>query len=229
MICKYFLPSLRLFFYSDHCVLWLLTLFWMVSLEDYLQKWYKAYVESWQKNQSPVIRTDTQGQGLYEGVDAEPQGRGMLRGWRHNVFLLRVHICHWDWARHKATDGGQVIPGGHPRWLSGKQSACHCRRWEFISWVGKIRFHVVGDSLEFNQANRGSLRVWLGKRNCSGHNAGESGLISQRGERLMGFLELRQEPGVYSRVTAAMSIRNSSLIIEVRNLSRYDGQLRNVN
>ena len=45
----------------------------------------------------------------------------------------------------------------------------------------------------------------------------------------MGFLELRQEPGVYSRVTAGMSIRNSSLFIEVRNLSRYEGQLRNVN
>ena len=87
---------------------------------------------------------------------------------------------------------------------------------------------VVGDSLEFNQANRGSLRV-CGKRNCSGHNAGESGLISQGGESLMGFLELRQEPGVYSRVTTGMSIRNSSLFIEVRNLSRYEGQLRNVN
>ena len=46
---------------------------------------------------------------------------------------------------------------------------------------------------------------------------------------LMGFLELRQEPGVYSRVTAGMSIRNSSLFIEVRNLSRYEGQLTNVN
>ena len=67
------------------------------------------------------------------------------------------------------------------------------------------------------------------KRNCSGHNAGESGLISQGGESLMGFLELRQEPGVYSRVTAGMSIRHSSLFIEVRNLSRYDGQFRNVN
>ena len=40
---------------------------------------------------------------------------------------------------------------------------------------------VVGDSLVFNQANRGSLPVWLGKRNCSGHNARESGLISQGG------------------------------------------------
>ena len=66
-------------------------------------------------------------------------------------------------------------------------------------------------------------------RNCSGNIAGESGLRSQEGESLMGFLELQQEPGVYSRVTAGMSIQNSSLFIEVRNLSRYEGQLRNVN
>ena len=45
----------------------------------------------------------------------------------------------------------------------------------------------------------------------------------------MGFVEVRQEPGAYSRVTAVMSIRNSSLFIEVRNLSRYEGKLRNVN
>ena len=88
---------------------------------------------------------------------------------------------------------------------------------------------VVGDSLDFKQANRGSLRVLLGKRKCSGHNAGESGLISPGGESLMGFLELRQEHGVYSPVTAGMSIRNSSLFIEIRNLSRYEGQLRNIN
>ena len=75
---------------------------------------------------------------------------------------------------------------------------------------------VVGDSLEFNQANPGCLLVFLGKRNCSGHNAGESGLILRRGESLMGFLELRHEPGVYSRVTAGMSIRNWSLFSDVR-------------
>ena len=69
---------------------------------------------------------------------------------------------------------------------------------------------LVGDSLEFNQANRGSLCVLLGKRNCSACNAGESDLISWRGGSLMGFLELPQEPGVYSRVTAGMSIRKSS-------------------
>ena len=75
---------------------------------------------------------------------------------------------------------------------------------------------VVGDSLEFNHANRGYLRVLLRKHNCSGYSAGKSGLISQRGGSLMGFLDLRQEPGVYSRVTAGMSIRNWSLFSVVR-------------
>ena len=62
---------------------------------------------------------------------------------------------------------------------------------------------VVGDSLKFNQANRGSFCVSLGKRNCSACNAGESGLILRRGGSLMGFLELRQAPGVYCRVRGA--------------------------
>ena len=75
---------------------------------------------------------------------------------------------------------------------------------------------VVGDSLEFNQANPGYVRVGLGKCNCSGHNAGESGLISRRGESLIGFLGYGQEPGVSSRVTARMSIRKLSLFSEVR-------------
>ena len=90
----------------------------------------------------------------------------------------------------------------------------------YIPGVTSVSFSssasVVGDSLEFNQANRVSLRVLLGKRNCSGHNAGESGLISWREESLMAFLELRQEPGVYYRVTVGMSIRNWSLFSEVR-------------
>ena len=45
----------------------------------------------------------------------------------------------------------------------------------------------------------------------------------------MDFVELRQAPGLYSQVTAGMSIQNSSLFIEVRNLSCYEGHLRNVN
>ena len=75
---------------------------------------------------------------------------------------------------------------------------------------------VVGDSLEFNQANRGSLCVCLGKRNCSACNAGESGLLSWRVGSLMGFLDLRQAPVVYYRVTKGMPILNRSLFSEVR-------------
>ena len=50
------------------------------------------------------------------------------------------------------------------------------------------------------------------------HVAGDSGLISWRGGSLMGFLELRQAPGVYSRVTTGMPILNGSLFSEVRTL-----------
>ena len=77
---------------------------------------------------------------------------------------------------------------------------------------------VVGDFLDFNQANRGSLCVLLGKRNCSACNAGELGLISWRGGSLMGVLELRQASGVYSRVTTGMPILKGSLFSEVRTL-----------
>ena len=65
---------------------------------------------------------------------------------------------------------------------------------------------VLGDSLQFHQGNRGSLRLWLGTRYSSARNAGESGLILQWGGSLMSFLELRQAPGVYTRVTVAMAI-----------------------
>ena len=75
---------------------------------------------------------------------------------------------------------------------------------------------VLGDSLVLYQENRGSLRIGLGIPDCSACNAGESSLISRRGWFLMGFLELRQEPLVYSRVTARMDIRNSTFLSEVR-------------
>ena len=38
---------------------------------------------------------------------------------------------------------------------------------------------VLGDSLEFHQANRGSLHVGLGTRNSSSGSAGYPGLISR--------------------------------------------------
>ena len=77
---------------------------------------------------------------------------------------------------------------------------------------------LVGDSLEFNQVNRGSLCVWLGKRNCSACNAMESGLISWRGGSFMDFLELRPARVVYSPVATGMHILNGSLFSEVRTL-----------
>ena len=79
-----------------------------------------------------------------------------------------------------------------------------------------VMWKFVGDSLEFSQANCGSLRVWLGKCNCSGYKAGESSPIWWRGGSLMGFLELRQGPMVYSRGMVGMSIRNWTLFSEVR-------------
>ena len=75
---------------------------------------------------------------------------------------------------------------------------------------------VLGDSLEFCQAYLGSLHVLLGIRNFSGSTAGEYGLISHRGGSLMVFLELRREPGLYSRVTAGMNLQRSCLFSEVR-------------
>ena len=75
---------------------------------------------------------------------------------------------------------------------------------------------VPGDYLVFPQENRGSFLVCLGIRDCSARNAGKSSLISQRGVCVMGFIKLRQEPGVYSRVRAGMAIRNSTLFSEFR-------------
>ena len=75
---------------------------------------------------------------------------------------------------------------------------------------------VLGDSLQFHQGNRGSLHLWLGTWYTSARNSGESGLFFWRGGSLMSFLELRQAPGVYFRVTAGMAIWNSVLFSEVR-------------
>ena len=56
--------------------------------------------------------------------------------------------------------------------------------------------------------SRLNLPVWLGTRNCSARNAVEWGLISQWAGSLMAFLELWQEPGVCSWVTAWVAIKN---------------------
>ena len=90
---------------------------------------------------------------------------------------------------------------------------------EFISSCDR----VLGDSLVFYQENRGCFRVYLGIRYCSARNAGKSSLISQRGVCVMGFLELRRDTGVNSRVKAVMAIRNSTLFSEVSTIVQLSG------
>ena len=97
-----------------------------------------------------------------------------------------------------------------------------------LGYIKIFRIHVVmsvyfktcdsvpGDSLKLHQANQGSLRFLLGTRNCSAHNARESGLVSRQGGSFMAFLLLRQEPGVYFRVMAGMAMKDSFLFINVR-------------
>ena len=86
---------------------------------------------------------------------------------------------------------------------------------EVTSGFFSCRYSARGNSLLFHQGNRGSLCLWMGTWNSSAQNAGESGLILQRGGSLMSFLELRQTRGVNSRVTAGMAIWNSGLFNEV--------------
>ena len=45
----------------------------------------------------------------------------------------------------------------------------------------------------------------------------------------MGFLELQQEPGVYSRVIAGMALRTEVCSAMSGLLSSYDGHIRNLN
>ena len=87
---------------------------------------------------------------------------------------------------------------------------------------------VVGDSLEFNQANRVSLRVWLGKSNSSGHNAGKSGLISRRGERLMYFSICGRNLGYILELRRGCPLETGVCSVKSGHLSRYEGHLRNV-
>ena len=43
-----------------------------------------------------------------------------------------------SWTRLKRLNSRSSMYMGLPRWLSGKESACQCRRCEFSPWVGKI-------------------------------------------------------------------------------------------
>ena len=84
---------------------------------------------------------------------------------------------------------------------------------------------VLGDSLQFHHGNRGYLHLWLGTRNYSARNEGESDLILRRREvswvfwiccrHLVYIIELRRGWPFSTRVCSP----KSGL------LSSYDGQL----
>ena len=88
---------------------------------------------------------------------------------------------------------------------------------------------VLEDSIQFHQENRGSLRLWLGTRNSSARNAGESGLIFEEGKvswvfsscgrHLVYIIELRRGWLFETRVCSAKSRLQSS----------YDGHLGKLN
>ena len=60
--------------------------------------------------------------GIY-GCQGEGQGEGIVREFGIDTYTL----LYFKWVTNKV-----------PRWLSGKESACHCRRHEFNPWVGKM-------------------------------------------------------------------------------------------
>ena len=88
---------------------------------------------------------------------------------------------------------------------------------------------VVWYSLEFNQANPGSLYVWLGKRNCSGHNAGDSCLISWRLKVSSVFSSCGRKLGYILELRRGCPFQTAVCSVKSGHLSTYEWQLSNVN
>lgn len=94
-------------------------------------------MESWQQDWSPVIRADTRGQELYQGVNAERQGMGMFWEWRHSMSSC-LKICHRDWGRPRPIDGAKCSQ----EWLKKG-----CQGWDFFKplafyWVIYRRLEI---------------------------------------------------------------------------------------
>ena len=88
---------------------------------------------------------------------------------------------------------------------------------------------VPGNSLVFHQEIRGSLRVWLGIRDCSACNAGESSLISQRGGCLIRFLELRGNLWYIRELQRRWIFETPLCSAKSGVLCSYEGHLSNLN
>ena len=160
---------------------------------------------------------------------------------RYVVHRSLILLLYWNWCSYRLEMGVSgnlsiVVKDVKPLVVYDVESemAMDSMKWKCASswddlgytnlfWIPEVTSvffsccdSVLVDSLQFHQGNRGSLHLWLGTRNTSAWNAGKSGLILWRRRCLMSFLELRQAPGVISRVTAGMAIWNSGLFSEVR-------------
>ena len=94
----------------------------------------------------------------------------------------------------------------------------------FKTFVG-----VLGDSLEFHQANQGCFRVLLGTFDCCACNAGESGLISRRGGSLIVFLNCGVNLGFIFELRRGRPFKTRVFSETSGLLSSYDGYQRNLN
>ena len=88
---------------------------------------------------------------------------------------------------------------------------------------------VFGDTLEFNQANRGSLRVWLGIPIALDTMQGNR--ASSRSERKVSwvFLSCGRNLGYILELRRRCTFETGVCSVKSGHLSRYEGQLRNVN
>ena len=67
------------------------------------------------------------------GVQWNPTWRSTCGSWHTDG----IHT-HGTRQGHGGSSGGQEEMWEIPGWLSGKESACQCRRHRFLPWVGKI-------------------------------------------------------------------------------------------
>ena len=100
---------------------------------------------------------------------------------------------------------------------------------EVTSWFFPCCDSVLGYSLQFDQGNRGSLCLWLGSWNSSAWNAGELGLILQRGGSLISFPSCCRHLVYILEIWWGCPFETGVCSVKSGHLSRYEGQLRNVN
>ena len=86
----------------------------------------------------------------------------LLRSHSHySILQLCLNCRQYFWAR-------ALLSSGLPRWQSGKESACQCRRdkrHSFDAWIGKIPWRRKGNPLQYscleNPTDRGAWRATL--------------------------------------------------------------------